>query len=122
MVSKMMKAVAVGLVPGSQGQVLAVPLPRMASAVALALGLLQVCGCNPRCWRGWLCRGVTPLTALPVLSSGWYDTRVWKPLEDLPPPLYYSLGLYLPSHRQESLSSQCRLQLHPPSGTGWSQA
>lgn len=69
MVSKMTKAVALGLVPGSQGRVLAVPLPRMGSAVAPALGLLQVGGCNPRCWRGRLCRGVTPLTALPVLRS-----------------------------------------------------
>lgn len=67
MVSKMTKAVALGLVPGSRDQVLAVPLPRVGSAVAL--GLLQVGGCNPRCWRGRLCRGVTPLTALPVLGS-----------------------------------------------------
>lgn len=69
MVSKMTKAVALGLVPGSRDQVLAMPLLRMGSAVALALGLLQVGGCNPRCWRGRLCRGVTPLTALPVLGS-----------------------------------------------------
>lgn len=42
----MMKVVALGLVPGSQSRVLAVPLPRVVSAVALALVWLQVCACN----------------------------------------------------------------------------
>lgn len=121
MVSKMIKVVAAGLAPGSQGWVLAMPLPCVGSAAALALVLLQVCACNPRCWPGWLCGDV--LRSLPcqtpAASTSWYNTGVWKPLEDLPPALYCSLGLYLPSHGQESISSQRQPQLHPSAGTDW---
>lgn len=44
-----MKIVALGLVPGSEGQVLPVPLPYLGSAAALAPILCQVCACDPRC-------------------------------------------------------------------------
>ena len=73
MVSKMMKVVALGLVAGSQGRALATALPHLGAAAALALVLLQVYACNPRCWQGWLCRGAprSPLCQTPAASTGW---------------------------------------------------
>lgn len=57
----------------------------------------------------------------PAMNTSWYRTEVWEPLEDFPRALCSSLGLYLPSHQQENISSQCWLQPHPPSCPGWIQ-
>jgi len=117
----MVEVVAVGLNSDSQGRVLAVPLPSMGSAAALALVLLQICACSPQCWWGGLCGGVpcSPPCQTPAVSASWCNTQVWKPSEDLPPALYCSLGLYLPSHGQDSISSLCRLRPRLHHRQGW---